>query len=136
MLCACIGGRGSGKTTPKALSLVKWYDKAKTFDRIIIFSSTLHREPKGQAFLSSKTNADITFYTDYNEADMKNEMNRMEADIAAYRDYKRRLEIWNKYVRNGYDIENMEYMTKYGSWTKWVGRNQKANGNGAFLVTL
>jgi hypothetical protein len=38
-----------------------WYDKTATFDRLIIFSPTLAREPKGKAFLKAKHNFEITY---------------------------------------------------------------------------
>jgi hypothetical protein len=106
LLCSVIGGRGSGKTT-FALRLVKLYDKCKTFDRIILFSTTAHKEEKMRDFLKSKTFAELTHYKTYRAEDLQNEMTRMEGDIEAYRHYKYRLEIWNKFVKNHYDEEKM-----------------------------
>ena len=61
LLCAVIGGRGSGKST-LTLKLTKLYDKAKSFDRIVLFSTTAHKEPKMKNFLASKTYAELTHY--------------------------------------------------------------------------
>ena len=53
MLCACIGGRSTGKTTV-VLKMLKWYLKAQSFDWLIIFSTTAHKEPKMKTFLEKK----------------------------------------------------------------------------------
>lgn len=108
LLAAVIGGRGTGKTT-FALKMLKWYDKAKSFDRIIIFSTTAHKDPKMKDFIASKTNAEITHYKGYSATDLKSEMERMESDIEAYRKYVRKLKTWFKFVKNDYDVDNMTY---------------------------
>ena len=108
MLNMTIGGRGSGKST-FALKMIKAYDKCKSFDRIIVFSTTAHREPKMKTFLASKTFAELTHYKGFNVADLKNEMDRMEADIEAYRHYKVRLVVWEKYVAHHYNVDAMDF---------------------------
>lgn len=108
LLSAVIGGRGTGKTT-FALKMLKWYDKSKSFDRIIIFSTTAHKDPKMKDFITSKTNAEIVHYKGYSDADLKNEMLKMEADIEAYRYYIKKLKIWSRFVSNDYDIDKMSY---------------------------
>lgn len=108
LLSACIGGRGAGKSS-FALKLVKLYDKAKSFDRIILFSTTAHKEPKMKNFLNSKTFAELSHYKGFNEGDLRNEMDRMESDIEAYRAYKSQARIWDKYVSSHYNVDAMTY---------------------------
>jgi hypothetical protein len=108
ILSSIIGGRGTGKTS-FALRLVKLYDKYKSFDRIILFSTTAHKEEKMKDFLASKTFAEISHYKGYKPQDLQEEVDRMEGDIEAYNQYKIRLEVWNKYVRLGYDVDKMEF---------------------------
>jgi hypothetical protein len=69
--------------------------KVKAFDKIIIFSTTAHKDPKMKDFITSKTNAEIVHYKGYSDTDLKNEMISMEADIEAYRSYIKKLKIWS-----------------------------------------
>lgn len=108
LLCAVIGGRGSGKSS-FALKLTKMYDTAKSFDRIIIFSTTAHKEPKMKNFLASKTYAELSHYKGFSTTDLQNEMDRMESDIEEYRHYKTKLEIWNRFVYSDYNVDAMDY---------------------------
>jgi hypothetical protein len=106
ILGACIGGRSQGKTT-FALRLIKLYDRCKSFDRIIIFSTTAHKEPKMMNFMKSKTFAEITHHRGFSVAELKEEMERMESDIEAFRAYKKKLEIWNKFVYHHHSVDAM-----------------------------
>lgn len=108
LLSCVIGGRGTGKST-FALRLIKLYDKHKSFDRIILFSTTAHKEQKMKDFLNSKTNAELTHYKTFSVGDLRNEMDKMEADIEAYREYKRRLEVWKKFVAHDYNVDFMQF---------------------------
>lgn len=108
LLAAVIGGRGTGKTT-FALKMLKWYDKVKAFDRIIIFSTTAHKDPKMKDFIASKTNAEITHYKGYTAADLQQEMEKMEAAVEAYRLYQRKMKVWQKFVKNDFDVDSMNY---------------------------
>jgi hypothetical protein len=95
-LCACIGGTGSGKTTAM-LKFFLWYDKAKTFDRIIIFSPTLSREAKGRKFLEDDHYFDVTYYPQYSDAVMKVERQSMIDDIAEWGRYQKHKEAYEKF---------------------------------------
>lgn len=108
ILAAIIGGRGSGKTS-FALKLIKLYDRAKSFDRIVVFSTTAHKDPKVKAFLASKTFAELTPYRGYTDDELRGELQRMEADIEAYRKYVAELRVWKKFVAHGHDVDAMTY---------------------------
>lgn len=97
-LCGCIGGTGSGKTT-KMLEFLLWYDKAGSFDRLIIFSPTLQREPKGKAFLKAEHNFEITYYAEYTDAIMIEERANMLADIAEWNMFQIQKSAWDKYKK-------------------------------------
>lgn len=97
-LCACIGGTGSGKTT-SLLKFLMWYDKAGTFDRLIIFSPTLSREPKGKAFLEADHNFEISYYHEYSDAIMMEERERMLGDIQEWNRFLKKKEAWEKFKR-------------------------------------
>jgi hypothetical protein len=107
ILSAIIGGRGSGKTT-FAIRLLKAYDKAKSFDRIIIFSPTALKDPKVSNFIHSKTRAKITHYPSFKPGDLRTEMDQMEKDVKAWRTWKEHLAVWQKFVRLRYDVDKME----------------------------
>ena len=62
-----------------------------------------------KAFLNSKTFAELSHYKGFKATDLQTEMDRMDADIEAYRHYKLRLEIWNKYVAHHYNVDAMTY---------------------------
>ena len=104
-LCGCIGGTGSGKTT-KILEFLLWYDKAGSFDRLIIFSPTLQREPKGKAFLKAKHNFEITYYPEYNDAIMMEERANMLADIQEWNLFVEQKKAYEKFRRVS-DVDEM-----------------------------
>ena len=108
MLSAVIGGRSQGKTT-FALRLIKLYDKCKTFDRIVIFSTTAHKEPKMKTFMTSKTFAEISHHKGFSVSELQSELDRMEADVEEFRHYKVRLAVWEKYVAHHYNVDDMTY---------------------------
>jgi hypothetical protein len=84
LLSAVIGGRGSGKTSI-ALRLIKWYLQSKSYDRILIWSTTANKDPKMKAFMreceQNENLVDLTLYESYNPADLQNEMERCEEDV-------------------------------------------------------
>lgn len=108
ILGAVIGGRGSGKTT-FALKLVKMYDRAKSFDRIVVFSTTADKDPKMKAFLQSRTFAELTPHHGYSDAALQGELDRMQADIEAFRKYLEDERLWKKFVARDHDVDKMTY---------------------------
>ena len=104
-LCACIGGTGSGKTT-KILEFLSWYDKARTFDRLIIFSPTADKDIKMKRYISDKHNFNITHYNQYNDAIMREEVANFEGDIAEWRQFQRQKEAYERYLKCK-DVEDL-----------------------------
>ena len=109
MLCAAIGGRGTGKTT-FMLRLINLYDKYKSFDRIVVFSTTADKDPKMKAFVEGKKSfAEITAHHGYSDQLLQEEMERMEADLETWRQYKAKLELWKRYQAAGEDLDKLSY---------------------------
>lgn len=109
LLSACIGGRGTGKTTI-ALKLIKWYLQSKSYDRLIIWSTTAHKDPKMKAFFRECEENDsvmeLVHYENYNPADLQHELERCDEDIKEYRKYLKYLDVWKKFTK-GKDVEEM-----------------------------
>lgn len=108
MLCAVVGSRNSGKTTT-ALRLLKMYVKAKSYDKIFWWSPTALREPKFQAFKKDCENqgVEVEVKPSFNEAEFLALQEWMRAEIDEYRHYKRKLDVWNKFVK----VKSAEEMT-------------------------
>lgn len=104
-LCAVIGGTGSGKST-KILEFLTWYDKARSFDRLIIFSPTGMKDPKVKAFIEGKHNFAVTFHHQYNDTIMREEVQSFEADIEEWKMYQRQKSAYEKYLRSA-DIDEL-----------------------------
>lgn len=97
-LCACIGGTGSGKTT-KMLEFLNWYDKAGSFDRLIIFSPTADKDMKMKRYISDKHNFQVTYYPQYSDKIMREEVASMEADLEEWRQFQKQKEAYERYIR-------------------------------------
>jgi hypothetical protein len=107
-MAVMYGAMGQGKSV-SLLQMLKMYDKTKSYDCIIWWSPTLCHEPKGKVFLESKKNFELIFYKKLNEADFINETERMKSDIEGYREYLRRLKLYEKRVRNDFNLDHMTY---------------------------
>lgn len=112
-LCACIGGTGSGKTT-KILEFLSWYDKAGSFDRLIIFSPTADKDAKMKRFIDDEHNFNITFYPQYTDAIMKQEVENFEADLEEWKLFQKQKQAYQRYIKckdvNDMSIEDLEYL--------------------------
>lgn len=109
LLCACVGGRGTGKST-LALKLINWYLTTKSFDRIILFSTTAHKDAKMKHFISEcekSEDLDIVHYQHFSPTDLQYEMDRMDTDIKEYRKYLKYLEVWKKFKK----VKSVDEMT-------------------------
>ena len=127
-LCGVVGGTGSGKTT-SLLQFLMWYDKAGTFDRLIIFSPTLSREEKGKRFLKDKHKFEVTYYPEYSDQLMMQERENMLADIREWYIFLKKKEVWEKFCQTPY-ISNLDMeelvMLEEMSWEKprWKYRKE------------
>ncbi|DAC81547.1 TPA_asm: FtsK [Coelastrella green algae MELD virus] len=94
-------GRGSGKTT-LVVKLLKWYISSKSYDRLIVFSSTADRDLKVKSFIEhcQKSKAvEVTLHSDYKPEILGAELERMEADIAAYREFEQYSLVYKRFAR-------------------------------------
>jgi hypothetical protein len=110
-LCACIGGTGSGKTT-KMLEFLNWYDKAGAFDRLIIFSPTADKDAKMKRYITDEHNFEVSYYPQYTDTIMREEVASMEADIEEWRQFLKQKEAYKKYLRvkdvDELDLDDLE----------------------------
>lgn len=110
-LCACIGGTGSGKTT-KMLEFLNWYDRSHTFDRLIIFSPTADKDAKMKRYISDKHNFNVTYYPQYTDTIMREEVANMEGDLEEWRMFLRQKEAYQRYLKvkdaDKLDLEDLE----------------------------
>jgi hypothetical protein len=107
-MAVMYGSMGSGKTVA-LLKMLKMYDKTRSYDRIIWFSPTLGREPKGKAFIEGKKNCELVYHEKFSDSVFHEETERMKADIEGYREYLRRLKLWERWVKYDYNIDKLEY---------------------------
>lgn len=112
-LCACIGGTGSGKTT-SMLKFLSWYDRAHSFDRLIIFSPTADKDAKMKRYITDEHNFQVTYYPLYNDATMKEEVANMEADIEEWRLFLKQKKAYKKFLKvkdvEELDMEDLEML--------------------------
>ena len=123
-LGAVIGGTGSGKST-KALEFLSWYDKAGSFDRLIIFSPTGMKDPKVKRFIEDKHNFKVTFYPKYDDKIMREEVASFESDIEEWKLYIKRKLAYEKWVKNEdvdvLTLEELEYLNEIDfTKPKWL----------------
>lgn len=107
-LAVLYGSMGSGKSVA-LYNMLDMYDATKTFDRIIWISPTMCRDVNGMDYMKRNHNFELKYYERFNQAEFAQELEQMKSDIDNYRAYLYRLEVWKKYVRNGYDIEGMSF---------------------------
>lgn len=99
MLCAVIGSRNSGKTTT-ALRMLKMYVKSKSYDKIFWWSPTASREAKIKAFIEDcKDKCEIEIIEHFNEQQFSNQLDWFRSEIDEYRLYKKKLDVWKKYLK-------------------------------------
>jgi hypothetical protein len=101
-----IGGVGAGKTT-FLLKFLNWYDKVKSFDRCVFFSTTLKGENKGDAFIKGKHNFDLEVYSKYSDAKLREEAEMMKQRIEEWKEWERKKEVWAKFEKVA-DADEME----------------------------
>ena len=93
-----LGSMGGGKTT-SLMSMIKMYDKYKSFDRVVWFSPSLMYEGKGKAFIKSKTNYELVYHEHFSNELFIHETEKMKADIEEYRMYLQQKVVWDKFCR-------------------------------------
>lgn len=106
-LAVLYGSMGSGKSVA-LYNMIDMYDETKSFDRIIWVSPTMRRDVNGMEYLNNKKhNFELRYYEHFNLGEFKEELEGMKKDIDEYREYLHRMEIWKKFVSNGYDVDKM-----------------------------
>jgi hypothetical protein len=108
-LAVMYGAMGSGKSVA-LYDMIDMYDQqTKSFDRIIWYSPTMCRDVNGMDYLQRHHNFELVYHEKFDQAEFTQHLNEMKADIDNYREYKRRMEIWEKLVRNDFDVDKMKF---------------------------
>ena len=95
-LMTMVGGRGTGKTTA-LINIMKSYEAAKTFDKVYVFSPTLHNDPKYD--LIAKGTAKLSTFTSYSDEIFRDVLDEIKDDIAEWKEYAEDAKIWRRYTR-------------------------------------
>ena len=96
-LQAIVGGRGQGKTT-MLINEILTYNSAKVFDKIYMFSPTLHNDPKYK-LLESSDDCTVKTFTSYSDELFKDVLSEIKGDIDLYKDYERKRKIWDRFAK-------------------------------------
>lgn len=108
MLCAVVGSRGSGKTS-MALKMLKMYVKSKSYDKIFWYSPTASREGKIKSFIEyCKDQCEIEIIEHFDVNEFSNQLDWFRSQIDEYRLYKKKLEVWKRYMRCK-DVEELSH---------------------------
>ena len=92
------GSRGSGKTN-SIVNFIKKYDKAKSFDHIIIYSPTANNEPKYKHLIDYCKYATIELKEDFNHDDFAELRFKIDKRIEEYKKYERDLKVWENFKK-------------------------------------
>jgi hypothetical protein len=99
MLAAIIGSRNSGKTTT-CIQLLKMYQKAKSYDKIVWFSPTASREQKMKAFVQdSPKHCPVEIIDKFSVEEFQGLIEWIKTEIDEYKQYLKDVELYKKFQR-------------------------------------
>jgi hypothetical protein len=107
-LAVLYGSMGSGKSVA-LYNMIDMYDATKSYDRIVWYSPTMCRDVNGMDYLGRHHNFELCYYPEFKQHEFMEHLARFKSDIDDYREYKRKLEIWEKYAAHGYDVDAMTF---------------------------
>jgi hypothetical protein len=88
--------RGSGKTTA-IVNFIKKYDKAKSFDHIVVYSPTADKEPKYKHLVESCKYAQIELIDKFSHESFAELRLKIEKRLEEYKKYERDLALWKNF---------------------------------------
>lgn len=92
-----FGSRGAGKTTTM-IKLVKMYDACKAFDRVVVFSPTLEKDPKKEA-LKSNSFFTLHVHDKYTDTEFSKLLDELKRESKNYEMYLKALDAHEKFER-------------------------------------
>ncbi len=104
LLYACAS-RGSGKTN-MLVNLIKKYDKAKSFDHIVIYSPTVQNEPKYRLLAESLKHAQIDLKENFNHDDFAELRLKIDLRIEQYKRYEQDMKLYKSFKNYTGDYDN------------------------------
>lgn len=107
-LAVLYGAMGSGKSVA-LYNIIDMYDATKSYDRIIWYSPTMSRDVNGMDYLQRPHNFELIYHDRFDQAEFIAHLDEMKADIDGYREYKRKLQIWNKLIQNDFNVDKMKF---------------------------
>lgn len=100
-----VGKTGSGKSTA-LLNMLQEYQKSNTFDKFILFSPSSEDDPKYRVIDWDQV------YNGYEEGTLKNIISQQVDDMKEWREFQKKKEVYDKFVRNGYTTAGMSKTEK------------------------
>ncbi len=99
-LCSIYASKGLGKTT-LLVNLVEAYQRQASpfFDKLVIFSPTVQYDEKQEKLLGLCK--DVEAYSHFSNDTFVEVLDRIKEDIADYKDWVRRTEIWRRFQKRG-----------------------------------
>jgi hypothetical protein len=112
-----VGGRGQGKTTA-LINEIKAYGAERVFEKLYVFSPTLHNDPKYELLKKDKY-YDLKTFTTYTDDIFREVLDEIKGDIGQWKKYEDDLKIWTRF-KNAKRIEDLSdtevlglYMTDF-----------------------
>lgn len=107
-LAVLYGAMGSGKSV-RLYDILDMYDATKSYDRVIWYSPTMCRDVNGMDYMQRHHNFELVYHEKFDMGEFQGHLDNMKADIDNYREYKRHMKIWEKLVKNDYDVDNLTF---------------------------
>ena len=92
-----VGGRGQGKTTA-LINEIAAYGAERVFDKLYMFSPTLHNDPK-YSLLKNDKYYDLKTYTSYTDEIFRDVLDEIKDDIAKWKEYEEDMKLWKRYKK-------------------------------------
>ena len=93
LLCA---QKRSGKSN-LIISLIKHYDRTKTFDHIYFFCKSVKLDPKYELLVDSNSFYKLTVFDDWSDAALQQIVDEQKERIDEFKRYQENLKVWKRY---------------------------------------
>ena len=79
------------------ITLIKPYDRSKTFDNVYLFCKSADLDPKYQLLADENAHYKLTVYTDWSNAALQEIVDDQRDCIEQFKDYQDKLKVWRRY---------------------------------------